>query len=151
MRYQNVWWQPVVIASDGIEVMLDEEPQDVNQLNTKGFDEHTATGQRSVRMTDVGSGNITLEDNNLLHRLADLDRMRYLLDGKPVPENRNDLAARLNNHICKQHSSRFEDEYFEIRFFQKGTGHIIFKRPDLIDKMNGIVARHFPAILPPRT
>ena len=28
---------------------------------------------------------------------------------------------------------------------------IIFKRSDLIDKMNGIVARYFPATLPPRT
>lgn len=140
-----------MIASDGIEVMLEEELQDVNQLNTKGFDEHTATGQRSVRMTDVGSGNITLEDNNLLHRLADLDRMRYLLDGKPVPENRNDLSVRLDAHICKQHASVYEDEYVEIRYFQKGTGYIIFKRSDLIDKMNGIVARHFPATLPPRT
>jgi len=84
-------------------------------------------------------------------QLADLDRMLNLLDGKPVPENRNDLSVRLDAHICKQHASVFEDEYVEIRYFQKGTGHIIFKRSDLIDKMNGIVARYFPATLPPRT
>lgn len=84
-------------------------------------------------------------------QLADLDRMLNLLDGKPVPENRNDLSVRLDAHICKQHASVYEDEYVEIRYFQKGTGHIIFKRSDLIDKMNGIVARHFPATLPPRT
>lgn len=84
-------------------------------------------------------------------QLADLDRMLNLLDGKPVPENRNDLSVRLDAHICKQHASVFEDEYVEIRYFQKGTGHIIFKRSDLIDKMNGIVTRYFPATLPPRT
>ena len=84
-------------------------------------------------------------------QLADLDRMLNLLDGKPVPENRNDLSVRLDAHIGKQHASVYEDEYVEIRYFQKGTGHIIFKRSDLIDKMNGIVARHFPATLPPRT
>ncbi|HGL4548731.1 TPA: DUF4942 domain-containing protein [Klebsiella aerogenes] len=84
-------------------------------------------------------------------QLADLDRMLNLLDGKPVPENRNDLSVRLDAHISKQHASVYEDEYVEIRYFQKGTGHIIFKRSDLIDKMNGIVARHFPATLPPRT
>ena len=84
-------------------------------------------------------------------QLADLDRMLNLLDGKPVPENRNDLSVRLDAHIRKQHASVFEDEYVEIRYFQKGTGHIIFKRYDLIDKMNGIVARYFPATLPPRT
>lgn len=84
-------------------------------------------------------------------QLADLDRMLNLLDGKPVPENRNDLSVRLDAHICKQHASVYEDEYVEIRYFQKGTGHIIFKRSVLIDKMNGIVARYFPATLPPRT
>lgn len=84
-------------------------------------------------------------------QLADLDRMLNLLDGKPVPENRNDLSVRLDAHICKQHASVYEDEYVEIRYFQKGTGHIIFKRSDLIDKMNEIVARYFPATLPPRT
>lgn len=84
-------------------------------------------------------------------QLADLDRMLNLLDGKPVPENRNDLSVRLDAHICKQHVSVYEDEYVEIRYFQKGTGHIIFKRSDLIDKINGIVARYFPATLPPRT
>lgn len=84
-------------------------------------------------------------------QLADLDRMLNLLDGKPVPENRNDLSVRLDAHICKQHVSVYEDEYVEIRYFQKGTGHIIFKRSDLIDKINGIVARYFPATPPPRT
>ncbi|CNI43546.1 restriction endonuclease subunit M [Yersinia frederiksenii] len=84
-------------------------------------------------------------------QLADLDRMLNLLDGKPVPENRNDLSVRLDAHIRKQNASVFEDEYVEIRYFQKGTGHIIFKRSDLIDKMNEIVARYFPATLPPRT
>lgn len=84
-------------------------------------------------------------------QLSDLDRMLNLLDGKPIPENRNDLSVRLDAHICKQHASVFEDEYVEIRYFQKGTGHIIFKRSDLIDKMNEIVARHFPATLPPHT
>lgn len=77
--------------------------------------------------------------------------MLNLLDGKPVPENRNDLSVRLDAHICKQHASVYEDEYVQIRYFHKGTGHIIFKRSDLIDKMNGIVARYFPATLPPRT
>jgi hypothetical protein len=84
-------------------------------------------------------------------QLADLERMLNLLDGKPVPENRNDLSVRLDDHISKQHSSLFKDEYVEIRYFQKGTGHILFKRPDLIGKMNDIIARHFPTALPPRS
>lgn len=38
-------------------------------------------------------------------QLSDLDRMLNLLDGKPIPENRNDLAVRLDAHISKQHAS----------------------------------------------
>ncbi|WP_370611515.1 DUF4942 domain-containing protein [Klebsiella aerogenes] len=85
------------------------------------------------------------------NQLSDLDRMLNLLDGRPVPENCNDLSVRLDAHISKQLGSVFNDEYVEIRYFQKGTGHIIFKRPDLIDKMNGVVARHFPDALPSRS
>lgn len=81
-------------------------------------------------------------------QLSDLDRMLNLLDGKPVPENRNDLAVRFDAHISKQHASVFEDEYVEIRYFQKGSGHIIFKRSDLVEKMNDIIAKHYPAKIP---
>ena len=37
---------------------------------------------------------------------------------------------------------------FAIRYFQKGNAHITFKRPDLIEKMNDIIARYFPSTLP---
>ena len=34
-----------------------------------------------------------------------------------------------------------------IRYYQKGSGHITFKRLDLVDKMNDIVAKHYPSAL----
>ena len=84
-------------------------------------------------------------------RLADLERMLVLLDGKPVPDNRADVTRRLSDHIHEnRHSSRYEDEMFVIKYFQKGTAHIVFKRPELIDKLNNIIARHYPGALPAR-
>ncbi|MFT2940666.1 DUF4942 domain-containing protein [Enterobacter sp. 03-F-08-SI-ECC] len=80
-------------------------------------------------------------------QLADLDRMLNLLDGKPLPENRHDLSVRLADHISKQHSTVYEDEYLSISYFQKGPGHITFKRPDLVEKMNEIIAKHYPGML----
>jgi hypothetical protein len=80
-------------------------------------------------------------------QIADLDRMLNLLDGKPVSENRNDLPVRLDAHISKQHASVFEDECVEIRYFQKGTGHITFKRPNLVGKMNGLIVKLCPGRL----
>ncbi|ECD5488073.1 DUF4942 domain-containing protein [Salmonella enterica subsp. enterica serovar Brijbhumi] len=85
-------------------------------------------------------------------RLADLERMLMLLDGKPVPDNRADITRHLGDHIHEnRHSNCYEDEMFMIKYFQKGTAHISFKKPELIDKMNDIVAKHFPSMLPARS
>ena len=76
-------------------------------------------------------------------RLADIERMLVLLDGKPVPDNRADVTRRLGDHIHEnRHSNHYEDEMFVIKYFQKGTAQIVFKRPELIDKLNNIIARH---------
>ena len=84
-------------------------------------------------------------------RLADLERMLVLLDGKPVPDNRADVTRRLSDHIHEnRHSSRYEEERFVIKYFQKGTAHIVFKRPELVDKLNDIIARHYPGALSAR-
>ncbi|EEF6877356.1 TPA: DUF4942 domain-containing protein [Salmonella enterica] len=82
-------------------------------------------------------------------RLADLERMLMILDGKPVPDNRADVTRRLGDHIHEnRHNNRYEDEMFAIQYFQKGTAHITFKRPELVDKLNDIIARHYPGTLP---
>ena len=81
-------------------------------------------------------------------RLADLERMLMLLDGQPIPDNRADVTRRLSDHIhTNRHSNRYEDEMFAIKYFQKGTAHITFRRPELVDKLNDIIARHYPGAL----
>ncbi|MIE72111.1 DUF4942 domain-containing protein [Salmonella enterica subsp. diarizonae] len=82
-------------------------------------------------------------------RLADLERMLMLLDGKPVPDNRADVTRRLGDHIHENRGSNsYEDGMFKIKYFQKGTAHITFRRPELVDKLNDIIARHYPGVLP---
>lgn len=84
-------------------------------------------------------------------QLADLERMLHLLDGKPIPNNRGDITTQLMDHVSLQKASHiYEDDYFSIRYFQKGTGHITFKRPDLVDTLNNIIAKHYPGMLPPK-
>lgn len=41
--------------------------------------------------------------------------------------------------ISKGDSENFGDKYFTICFFQKGTGHMLFKSLDLVKKMNAII------------
>lgn len=74
--------------------------------------------------------------------------MLFLLDGKPIPDNRGDVTTRLMEHI-RDHPGRqlYEDGFFNIRYFQKGTAHLTFKRPELIEKMNDIIAKHYPGML----
>ena len=40
------------------------------------------------------------------------------------------------------------DAYMSVRSYRNGSGHVKFKRPDLVDRMNLIVAKHFPGCLP---
>ncbi|EJI0931788.1 DUF4942 domain-containing protein [Salmonella enterica] len=82
-------------------------------------------------------------------QLADLERMLYLLDDKNIPDNRHDVSIRFMDFVRDNpHQQIFKDELFTIRCFQKGSGHITFKRLDLVEKMNDIVAKHFPGMLP---
>lgn len=84
-------------------------------------------------------------------QLADLERMLFLLDGKPIPDNHGDVTTRLMEHIRDNRSKDvYEDDFFSIRYFQKGTAHITFKRCDLTEKMNDIVAKHYPGMLAAR-
>ncbi|EDR2898562.1 DUF4942 domain-containing protein [Salmonella enterica subsp. enterica] len=84
-------------------------------------------------------------------RLADLERMLMLLDGKPVPDNRADVTRRLGDHIHENRGGNsYEDGMFKIKYFQKGTAHITFKRPELVDRLNDIIARHYPGALAAR-
>lgn len=84
-------------------------------------------------------------------QLADLERMLFLLDGKPIPDNRGDVTTRLMDHIRSNPSKDvYQDDFFSVRYFQKGTAHITFKRCDLTERMNDIVAKHYPGMLAER-
>ncbi|MEQ5565293.1 DUF4942 domain-containing protein [Providencia hangzhouensis] len=81
-------------------------------------------------------------------QLADLERMLFLLSGKSIPDNRSDITTRLMEHIRDNPDKDvYEDEFFRIRYFQKGTAHLTFKRLDLVERMNDIIAKHYPGML----
>ena len=84
-------------------------------------------------------------------QLADLERMLFLLDAKAIPDNRADISINLMNHIRDNPGKDvYDDTYFSIRYFQKGTAHLTFKRPELVEKMNEIIAKHYPGMLASR-
>ncbi len=90
---------------------------------------------------------VTLNHSYRRDQLADLERMLYLLDGKAISDNRGDVTARLYDDISThRHTAEvYEDEYFSIKHFMKGSAHLTFKKPALIDKMNDIYSQTLPA------
>ncbi len=84
-------------------------------------------------------------------RLADLERMLHLFSGKPIPDNRENITIRLDDHIHSvQGKACYEDEMFSIRYFKKGSAHITFRKPELVDRLNDIIAKYYPNVLTER-
>lgn len=72
-----------------------------------------------------------------------------ILDGQPIPDNHEDVTCRLGDHIyAKRNCTNYEDEMYTIKYLQKGTAYITFKRLELVDKLNDIIAKHYPNMLP---
>lgn len=83
-------------------------------------------------------------------QLDDLMRVFRVLDGKPEADYRHGCYAQLAMAFREQPAwpKAFENPYFSIRLFRNGNGHMTFKRFDLVDTLNRIIARHFPNALP---
>lgn len=78
--------------------------------------------------------------------LEDLLRVFNVLDGKPQADHRNGVRHALD--VAKSERKMEHDgEYFHLRWFKKGSGHLTFKRTDLVDRMNQILAKHYPKAL----
>lgn len=91
--------------------------------------------------TSLGHPNSRVADS-----LDDLVRVLSVLDGKSEPDHRNGVYSLM--HINDKPREKIEHEYMSIAQFRNGNGHITFKRLDLVEKMNCILAKHYPAALP---
>jgi len=88
-----------------------------------------------------------LSQGGLNHRvtdeLDDLIRAFCVLDAQPEPDHRQGMYSLVS---LAQHKRRSETThaYFQLRWFKNGNGHLTFSRPDLVDAMNKILAKHYP-------
>lgn len=80
------------------------------------------------------------------NELDDLIRVLSVLDGKPEPDHRSGVSA-LISEAQRHRKTETENSYFHLRWFKNGNGHLTFLRPDLVDKMNLILAKHYPNAL----
>lgn len=80
-------------------------------------------------------------------QLDDLIRCFHILDGKPEPDHRGGTYHLLYGED-RRNQRDVENAYLSFRSFRNGNAHVTFKRPDLVERMNKILAKHYPGMLP---
>ncbi len=72
-------------------------------------------------------------------KLTDLDRILHFLDGKTMT---TDHRETLGYKAVYSKDTEIESDYLKVRLFKNGSAHIYFKRKDLIDQCNRLIAYH---------
>lgn len=81
------------------------------------------------------------------NELDDLIRFFHFYDGKAEPDHRKSHSELIA--AAGQASGTVVTEYLHIQWFKNGNAHITFLRADLVEKLNGVLAKHHPLALPP--
>lgn len=75
-------------------------------------------------------------------RIEDLERIFYVLDGiDPTRRSYDQWATRRMEKLNAPEEAQFE--YFKVKLFKNGNVHLWLTRPDLVEKLNGMIADHF--------
>jgi len=85
--------------------------------------------------------------------IRDIERTFMRLDGKEMPEHRYAGIIGVIDDEKKRHTSlsrsawEVDNEYFRVKAFKNGNCHIWFKRDDLLERINKLLAEHYGAVL----
>jgi predicted RNA methylase len=77
--------------------------------------------------------------------LRDIERVFCRLDNVEHPDRAAGIVGEIDSHRRGFHASAFvaENAYFRVRVFQNGNAHIWFKRDDLVEKVNKLLAEYY--------
>ena len=78
--------------------------------------------------------------------IDDLVRCFHVFDNKPEPEY-SQCTRNLMSAAKRAGQDFLETEYIHLKWYQNGNGHVTLLRPDLVEKLNRTLFRHFPAHL----
>ena len=73
--------------------------------------------------------------------ITSMDAAFSLLDGQGIPKNGSSALSAIET-ACQNKKMQAENDYFKFKWFKNGNCHIIFKRLDLVQKMNKIAGDH---------
>jgi len=90
-------------------------------------------------VTPAHRGGLEIRHGQPSDRLNDIDRVFKTLDGKPFTPR--SLEAEMN--VALKQRAVFENDYYRAKGFRNGNMHLEFKRLDLLDKVNELIAEHY--------
>lgn len=79
--------------------------------------------------------------------LADVDRCFHVLDSKQQPDYQTGICAAMRTALTEKNTDTVETDYFTVKWFGNGNAHIRFRRADLVEKANKLLAQHFGEVL----
>jgi len=82
-------------------------------------------------------------------QLRDIERTFRILDGKPHVEYIESFANKAGQERSRirDQPGEYSDEFFRLVWYKNGNAHLWFKRNDLVDRVNGLLAEHYGAVL----
>jgi hypothetical protein len=82
--------------------------------------------------------------------IRDIERTFLVLDEQDVREDYAGIIGLMNNerkNCYNPHQSEHEHEFFKIRVFKNGNAHLWFTRPDLLSKVNKLLAEYYGEVI----
>jgi hypothetical protein len=103
-------------------------------------------GSRII-VTRMFSESGRLEWGRTRDTLIDVERVFSILDGHPEASFQSTLhmLERERGGSWGARQSEHENEYFRVRCFKNGNAHLWFRRDDLVEKVNKLLAEHYGA------
>lgn len=83
--------------------------------------------------------------------LLDIERTFMVLDGSAVPPGYAGICGKLDKNRYTGNGARqgeVEDEFFLVRVFKNGNCHVWFKRDDLLERVNKLLAEYYGEVVP---
>jgi hypothetical protein len=81
------------------------------------------------------------------NELNDVDRVFHLLDGRDPPTEYGHRLAYVVRESARARKGHVETNYYKLKIFRNGNLHIYFKRRDLLDKVNKLIAQECGEVL----
>jgi predicted RNA methylase len=101
-------------------------------------------GARIILERAFGDGGIWNYSARIDDTLRDIERTFHILDGGAQPDFAASFVARLREARRADRSlTEFRDPYFRITWFGNGNAHLWFLRPDLVTKVNQLLADYY--------